>query len=110
LYEGPTNLTEWYFPMRLVLDSIAVAGDYAPKYGLDVDYPDGPTAVPSLLIVGDQGLTGYKVGDPPAFPQQQLIVAPGFTHLDPMFEAVNSPSQNDYVMRPLIQFVLAHAR
>jgi hypothetical protein len=109
LYEGPTNLTEWYFPMRLVLDSIAVAGDYAPKYGLDVDYPDGPTAVPSLLIVGDQGLTGYKVGDPPAFPQQQLIVAPGFTHLDPMFEAVNSPSQNDYVMRPLIQFVLAHA-
>jgi hypothetical protein len=110
LYEGPTNFTEWYFPLRLVVDSIAVGGAYAPKYGLDVDYPDGPTAVPSLLIVGDQGLTGYKIGDPPAFPQQQLIVAPGFTHLDPMFEAVNSPSQNDYVMRPLIQFVLAHAR
>jgi pimeloyl-ACP methyl ester carboxylesterase len=55
LYEGPTNLTEWYFPMRLVLDSAAVAGSYATKYGMDVDYPDGPTKVPSLLIESEQG-------------------------------------------------------
>jgi hypothetical protein len=109
LHDGPTNLTEWYFPTRIVTDTSAVGTDYATRYGLDVYYPDGVTQVPSILIEGEQGLSGYKVGDPPPFPQQQLIVAPGFTHLDPMFESVNSPSQNDYVMRPLIEFVLAHA-
>jgi hypothetical protein len=110
LDDGPTNFTEWYFPTRIFLDSFVIGNDWVTKYGLDLYYADGVEQVPSLVIDGDQGITGAKVGDPPPFPSQTLIVAPGFTHIDPMFAKVNSPSQIDYVEHPLIEFALAHVK
>jgi len=101
----PTNLTEWYFPTRILLDAAVVGKRFAPSYGLNTYHPDGVTHVDSLVMNGSQGLNPFGRDLPPV-PRQTLIKAPGYTHLDPMFEAINSPSQTSYVMRPLLDFVL----
>jgi hypothetical protein len=102
----PTNLTEWYFPTRILIDSAIVGKSFAPAYGLNTYHPEGVLHLDSLVVNGSQGLNPF--GELSAVPRQTLIKAPGYTHLDPMFEAVNSPSQTSYVIRPLLNFVLDH--
>jgi hypothetical protein len=103
LYKGPTNLTEWYFPLRILLDLPAVNKSYAPEHGLMTYHHQGPSKVPSLVINGSQGVA-FGGAEGANLPLQTEIVAPGYTHMDPMFEAVNSQGKNSYVMRPLLEF------
>lgn len=102
----PTNLTEWYFPTRILIDSMIVGKSFAPAYGLNTYHPAGVLHLDSFVVNGSQGLNPF--GELSGVPGQTLIKAPGYTHLDPMFEAVNSPSQTSYVIRPLLDFVLDH--
>ncbi|TVP52497.1 MAG: hypothetical protein EA349_15505 [Halomonadaceae bacterium] len=101
LQNGPTNLTEWYFPLRILLDIPAAIQPYGPDHGLMTYHPEGPGKVPSILL---NGADGISFGDQLELPLQTRIIAPGYSHMDPMFEAVNSPSQTSYVMRPLLEF------
>lgn len=103
LHAGPTNLTEWYFPMRILLDLPAVNKPYAEKHGLMTFHHQGPAKIPSLVMNGDQGIS-LEGEEEVELPMQTTIMAPGYTHMDPMFEAVNSPSKTSYVMRPLLEF------
>lgn len=108
LHVGPTNLTEWYFPIRIVLDISAVNKSYAADYGMQTFHQKGVANIHSLVINGGEGVT-FNSDSEAAVPNQTVLVAPGYTHMDPMFEAVNSPSQTSYVMRPLLEFALQHA-
>lgn len=109
LSSTPTNLTEWYFPMRILIDSMIVGKRFAPAYGLNTWHTDGVAHIDSLVMNGSQGLNPFGRDLTPV-PRQTLIKAPGYTHLDPMFEAINSPSQTSYVIRPLLDFVLDHVQ
>ncbi|MDR3415083.1 MAG: alpha/beta fold hydrolase [Nevskia sp.] len=104
LYRTPTDLGEWYFPTRIVLDVLGLAFPWGTKHGLDVYHIDGPSKVPSMIVIGGEGIVVPLLGAIP--PQQNQIVAPGFHHVDPMFEAVNSPTQKDYVFEPIVEFML----
>jgi hypothetical protein len=106
----PLDFTEWYFPLRIMLDTIEMANPAdAIKNGLNVYYPQGVTQVPNMTINGDQGLmTSKSLGS--VLPQQpNQRIAKGFGHLDPLFETVSSPSQVDYVMQPILDFINANA-
>jgi len=107
LSSTPTNLTEWYFPTRILIDTMIAGKSFAPAYGINTYHPEGVVHVDSIVINGSQGLNPFG-HDLSAVPNQTLLLAPGYTHLDPMFEAVNSPSHTSYVMRPLLNFVLDH--
>lgn len=103
LHTGPTNLTEWYFPTRILLDLTVVDQPFAPDHGLMTYHLEGPSKVPSMVLNGGDGI-GFSAPDEESMPLQVQVVAPGYTHMDPMFEAVNSPTQESYVMRPLLEF------
>lgn len=107
---APLDLTEWYFPLRIALDSVAMADPAtAVKQGLNVFYPQAPRQVPSLLILGDEGLVAQGSLGPLVPPQANVVMARGFAHLDPMFVSAESPSQVDYVMKPMLDFMFQHA-
>jgi hypothetical protein len=108
LSSTPTNLTEWYFPVRILLDSTIAAKEFAPAYGINTYHHEGVANIDSFIANGSQGVN--PAGELNAVPHQIMVEAPGYTHLDPMFEAVNSPSQPSYVIRPLLAFALEHAK
>ena len=107
LYIGPTNLTEWYFPPRIMIDSFVASRSFAPDYGLDILHPDGVANIASIVFTGSQGVQPINSGAQLEVPNQIKTEIPGYSHLDPMFEAVNSPSQASNVMRPLLEFAFS---
>ena len=40
LYAGPSNLVEWYFSLRQVVDLMALTMPYAQKYGINYLHAD----------------------------------------------------------------------
>ncbi|MCG8314486.1 MAG: hypothetical protein MI976_14860 [Pseudomonadales bacterium] len=106
LYVGETNLTEWYFPVRIMLDSFIASKPFAPDFGIDVLHPTGVENIDSIVFTANQGVKPINNGNA-IIRNQTLIDLPGYTHLDPMFEAVNSPSLTSQVMRPLMAFAFS---
>lgn len=80
-----------------MIDSFMASRSFAPHFGLEILHPDGVANLHSIVFTGAQ----YPV------PNQVTYEIPGYTHLDPMFEAVNSPSQPSNVMRPLLEFAFS---
>lgn len=108
LYIGDTNLTEWYFPMRILLDMQITHEPFAPEFGLDLWHPQGVANVDSIVFNAGQGVgppSGNNDDNP--VPRQTRVLLPGYSHLDPMFEAVNSPNLTSRVMVPLLEFAFA---
>lgn len=106
LYVGETNLTEWYFPMRILIDIMAATQDFAPDYGINTIYPAAYLNVPTLIVVAKGGLsTQFEYNDPPGRPLQIIELA-GQSHLDPMFATVNTPSlHKNEVAENILDFV-----
>lgn len=99
-------MTEWYFPVRLALDtSVPANPQVAQADGWAVYHPNGRSQVKVIVVNGDPGLGTERTSSP----GYQVVVSKGFTHLDPMFEAVYSPSQLDDVFNPIINFMRANA-
>ena len=101
LFKGPTNLVEWYFPIRKVLDMVAGITEYGQEYGLNCIYPDQVEKLPKLEFVGEQGVMG---------PLRPLLTdsegIPGVNHIDPMFISANtSELKENPVIDPLLNFV-----
>ena len=107
LYVGPTNLTEWYFPIRIMIDSFVASRSFAPDFGLEILHPEGVANLHSIVFTGSQGVKPINSGAQYPVPNQVKYEIPGYTHLDPMFEAVNSPSQPSNVMKPLLEFAFS---
>ncbi len=77
LHEGPLNLTENYFPIRLILDlNIAQGGDRSKELSA-IKYPDGVTRKPRFVAIAGDGLRGKEsiFSDP-------AVKLPGYQHLD----------------------------
>ncbi|MDY6906007.1 MAG: hypothetical protein SWH61_15125 [Thermodesulfobacteriota bacterium] len=96
LYCGPTNLVEWYFPVRKMVDMMAAITDYgAASYGLNCLYPSKVPDLPQIAFVGGEGLLG-STDD----------VIPGANHMDPMFISANTTGfKPNPVIGPLLDFV-----
>lgn len=108
LHIGPTNLTEWYFPTRILADLVATAFDFAPRHGIDTYHHNGPDEVPSILFIAENGVFPNVDAILPA-PRARMIMLPGASHMDPMFAAVNTPDRHqNQVASNLLDFVFAN--
>lgn len=93
LYIGPTNLTEWYFPVRIVLDIDVASETWAPVFGINTLFKQAYLEVPTLLLMAKGG------GLPFNLPEEErpltVVELEGQSHLDPMFATVNTPELHD---------------
>ncbi|MEW2571522.1 hypothetical protein [Streptomyces sp. NPDC047070] len=84
LSEQPLDLTEDYFPTKLVTD-LALVDD--ARIARHMAHPEGPTARPVITFVAGDGILADRV---PA--DKNPVVLPGYQHLDVLTAA---PVQND---------------
>ena len=104
LYAGETNLTEWYFPTRLLLDlTMAAPYDFAENYGMYLYHRDGAANVPKIEFIAEEGIGADPVGGQGT---DDPIVLEGMNHLDPMFAVANaSATHPNPVIDRLLDFV-----
>lgn len=77
VHEGPLDLTEHYFPMRLLLDSfLADAGDRSGELRA-IRHPQGITKKPRFAVIAGNGILAKETKRPDPF-----ILLPGYEHLD----------------------------
>lgn len=109
LYIGPTNLTEWYFPVRIMVDIDAASEDWAPEFGINTLFQQAYKDVPTLLLMAKGG--GLEFSQPEEADRLLTrIELEGQSHLDPMFATVNTPELHDnQVADNILDFVFAHA-
>lgn len=111
LHVGDTNLTEWYFPLRILIDIMAAGKSYGPAYGIKALHPGKILEVPTIIFAAGDGLALGRQGA--AIPGRpfQLIVLPGQAHLDPLFASVNTPPlYRNEVADNLLDFVFANVQ
>ncbi len=109
LYAGETNLTEWYFPSRLLLDmSMAAPYDFATEYGINLIHRAGAEDIAKIEFVAEEGIgvepLGGQITDDP-------VLLEGMNHLDPMFAVANaSATHPNPVIDRLLDFVEENLR
>lgn len=111
LHVGESNLTEWYFPLRILVDILAAGKSYGPAYGIKAIHPGAVLEVPTIIFAGGDGLALDMQG--PEIPGRpfSLVLLPGQSHLDPMFASVNTPSlHKNEVADNLLDFVFSNAQ
>jgi hypothetical protein len=100
LFQGPTNLTEWGFSTRRLVDIMGAIMSYGPCYGLNFIHADKVGTLPKIEFIAEEGvLDSFRLS----------YVSPpikGYNHMDPMFASANTSSrrEND-VIAPLLSFV-----
>jgi hypothetical protein len=106
LFAGDTNLVEWYFSLRRLVDIMAAIMDYGPKYGLNFIHADKVSALPKIEFpAADSMMSGTMNGS------DEFDVLTGFNHMDPMFAAANTPDHREnQVIYPLLDFVAANRK
>ncbi|OUS26087.1 hypothetical protein A9Q99_19105 [Gammaproteobacteria bacterium 45_16_T64] len=111
LYVGETNLTEWYFPTRIMIDSFfGIPFPHATDVGLKVYHRNATLAVPKIEFIGGEGavkplLDLGLISDVGA----QRVILEGMNHLDPMFAVANASSHyHNPVINTLLQFAREH--
>ncbi|MEE2732691.1 MAG: hypothetical protein VYA55_17870 [Pseudomonadota bacterium] len=108
LYIGETNLTEWYFPVRIVVDIDAASQSYAPQYGLNTYFKQAYKQVPTLLLMAKGGGLSFPMPDEPDR-LLEVVQLEGQSHLDPMFATVNMPTlHQNQVANRILDFVETH--
>ncbi|RLT97915.1 hypothetical protein [Ketobacter sp.] len=108
LYIGETNLTEWYFPVRIVVDIDAASQSYAPQYGINTYFKQAYKQVPTLLLMAKGGGLSFPMPDEPDR-LLEVVQLEGQSHLDPMFATVNLPTlHQNQVANRILDFVETH--
>jgi pimeloyl-ACP methyl ester carboxylesterase len=105
LYAGTSDLVEWYFSLRRVVDLMALNMPYAKKYGINYMHADKITVLPAIVFTSGAHDMSAPVGVS-IVDDADTTVVPGYSHMDPMFASANTPThrKND-VIYPLIEFV-----
>lgn len=102
---GPSNLTEWYFPTRPVIDIIAATFSYGPRYGINFIHKDMVGNLPKIEFVGGEGAFPADVINAIAPNENSRHVITGMNHMDPMFMSANTSSRRENeIIQPLIDF------
>jgi hypothetical protein len=106
IYKGPTNLTEWYFSTRLLVDLIAALAPYGRNYGLNYMHGDMLEALPKIEFVAGQGVMGRAFTEEEPPPNTQRLLLEGYNHMDVLTASANTPARRENgVIKPLIQFL-----
>lgn len=101
LAEHPLDLTEQYFPTKLVTD---IQQGAAPQIKGFVVHPAGLTARPIVTLLAGNGLLAGRTL-PPEF---NVVVAPGYEHLDVLTAApVQNSGRPEIVSSNLARFAAA---
>ncbi|MCX5849510.1 MAG: hypothetical protein NTW65_08680 [Deltaproteobacteria bacterium] len=94
MFKGDSNLVEWYFSVRRLVDFLAAVADWAPSYGLNTYHKD--KALNNMPVIEFLAENGVIVGN---FLQNNLPVNPviiqGLNHMDPMFASANTNYRDD---------------
>ena len=104
LYAGETNLTEWYFPTRLLLDmTMAAPYDFATDYGINLIHRDGAAGIAKIEFVAEEGIGIEPLGGQLT---EEPVILEGMNHLDPMFAVANaSATHPNPIIDRLLDFV-----
>lgn len=104
MYKGQTNLIEWYFSIRRMIDQYVITMPYAVNYGLNYLHGDHNEDLPRIVF--SSGNNELKVTGMATTSVDPAIVVPGYAHMDPMFASANTPSRRRHdVIYPLINFI-----
>jgi len=105
LYIGESNLTEWYFPLRLFVDIMAVDYPYAPEFGINILHAGAVKDLPKIEFIAENGPFASQLSS--TVSTEGVRILEGMNHLDPMFAVANAPEQyKNQVIEPLIDWVL----
>lgn len=104
LFDGPSNLVEWYFPLRLMLDLLAAGASWNTVYGLNFLHGDAAAAaLPKIGFIGTKGaFTSLDVSD-----DADYHILTGYNHFDVLTAAADRNGRRpNGVIEPLLDFVL----
>lgn len=90
LYRGPTNISEWYFSMRIMVDLGQALGSFAPKYGLNFLHGDDIASLPRIEFLAEKGPASSGLELVPAGTGEKIK---GYSHLDVLSAAANCPDR-----------------
>jgi hypothetical protein len=87
LHEGPLNLTENYFPIRILADWFLIGGGDRSREFKAILHPQGVTEKPRFVVIAGDGVRAHDTtfSDP-------YVRLPGYQHLDVLTAAEH---QND---------------
>jgi len=104
LFDGPSNLVEWYFPLRLMLDLMAAGMPWNSVYGLDYLHGDAAAkALPKIGFIGTRGAFTMLS----ASMDEDYLKLEGYNHFDVLTAAADRVDRRpNGVIEPLIDFVL----
>ncbi|RJP27018.1 MAG: hypothetical protein C4536_14600 [Actinobacteria bacterium] len=106
VYKGTSNLLEWYFTMRLMVDMMALLFPFAPDYGLNYLHAADLGDMPKLEIMAGSNLNPFSQGTPPG----ERLVLEGYNHIDVLTAAADRPSlRENEAFDPLIDFMLKNS-
>lgn len=89
LYRGPSNLTEWYFTMRFIVDIGAATAPFGPSRGLNFLHADHVGDLPKIELLAGQGPMRSMFGiEPP--PNEKIV---GYNHIDVLSAAADRASR-----------------
>ncbi len=104
VYAGPSNLAEWYFTTRIMLDINFAVHSFAPKYGINFLHADKIDSLPKIEFISDKGPTKRNLDPPPAGTGKYIE---GYSHLDVLTAAADRPGRRpNEVFMPLIEFMI----
>lgn len=107
LYAGDSNLIEWYFSVRRMVDMMAVIMDYGKKYGLNYYHSDMIQTLPQLEIIAGDGV-GDMGGNNQTATQ---VILDGYNHMDPMFGVANKEAyRKNQTIYELMDFAISNLK
>jgi len=104
LFDGPSNLVEWYFPLRLMLDLMAAGMPWNSAYGLNFLHGDAAArALPKIGFIGTKGAFTMLS----ASMDEDYLKLEGYNHFDVLTAAADRNTRRPSgVVEELIDFVL----
>ncbi len=106
IFWGPTNLTEWYFSTRLILDQIAAFFPNSVKYGLNFLHGAEAKKMPKIEFIAEQGVISEGTFMFVPVPIHGKIIK-GYNHMDVLSACANAPDRRkNEVIDDLLAFVL----
>ncbi len=103
-YKGPSNMLEWYFPTRLLIDMCMATYPVSSKYGLNYFHGDKLDTKPLFMSLGGDG--PFLEPAKNAGIDVSGITAEGYDHFDLLAAATDNPDRPNEVFMPMIDFMI----
>lgn len=106
IYRGQTNLMEWYFPTRIIVDMLMATYPVSRKYGLNYMHGDRLASTPQFLSIAGDGPFYEPAKN--AGVDLSGVTAEGYDHFDILTAATDNPDRANEVFLPLIDFMISN--